>query len=427
MNIEVYPASRLKGSVDLPASKSYSIRAFLTAACGGRSVLTRPSDCDDAKVAMNAARVLGAFVKSENDVFFVYARSHAPDLRNFNVKESGTVLRLLLPLLPLYAKKTEVTGEGTLVGRPNRPLTETLRSCGIRIRGKGKDESVPVRFSGGTFKQTKFSVDGSLSSQFISALFLAAAHFENGSVIRITGRKIVSQDYLKMTRQVLAKAGVKVAQKNERVYTVKGGQTFKGLGRWVIPSDYGLAAFLLAAGSLTASDVTLKGNLDRHFVQADGAILRFLKRMGAGLTETGRGLKIKGPSGLKGGTFSLKSCPDLVPVMSVLALFAKGTTTLTDIGHVRAKESDRISDLRAELLKIGADVRETKDSLTIVPRKSYLIGQTLDSRKDHRLAMAFTVLGLKIGCRIKHIECVSKSYPGFVKDMRSVGARMVRR
>ena len=118
----------------------------------------------------------------------------------------------------------------------------------------------------------------------------------------------------------------------------------------------------------------------------------------------------------------MKNCPDLVPIMSVLALFAKGKTQLVGIHHARAKESDRISDLRKELLKVGASVSETSDALTIEPRTIYKKGQLLDSHHDHRLAMAFTVLGLKIGCRVKGIESSHKSYPNFVRDMKALRA-----
>jgi len=157
-------------------------------------------------------------------------------------------------------------------------------------------------------------------------------------------------------------------------------------------------------------------------VQSDGHIFGFLGRMGVKFKKTNRAIKIKGPFNLKGGVFSLKNCPDLVPIMSVLALFAKGKTKLVDIRHARAKESDRISDLRNELLKVGARVTETNDALTIEPRATYKKGQLLDSHHDHRLAMAFTVLGLKIGCRVKGIESSRKSYPSFVNDMKSLGA-----
>jgi 3-phosphoshikimate 1-carboxyvinyltransferase len=144
--------------------------------------------------------------------------------------------------------------------------------------------------------------------------------------------------------------------------------------------------------------------------------------MGVHFRKTDKGINIKGPFVLKGGIFSLKNCPDLVPIMSILALFAKGKTKLVDIRHARVKESDRITDLRKELLKVGACVTETDDALIIEPRLPLKRGSLLDSHHDHRLAMAFTVLGAKIGCRVRGIESSHKSYPAFVNDMKTLGA-----
>ena len=178
----------------------------------------------------------------------------------------------------------------------------------------------------------------------------------------------------------------------------------------------------MAAAALLPSEVTLKGYLNDDFIQADGAVLNLLRKMGVKFRKTGRAVTIQGPFKLRGGNFSLKNCPDLVPIMAVLALFAEGTTRLSDIAHARAKESDRISDLRAELLKVGASIEESANALVILPRAGYKENILLDPHHDHRLAMAFSILGLKIGARIKDIECTHKSYPGFVKDLLTIGA-----
>ncbi len=142
--------------------------------------------------------------------------------------------------------------------------------------------------------------------------------------------------------------------------------------------------------------------------------------MGVKMPRTSRSIRIKGPFALKGGVFSLKDCPDLVPIMAVMAMFASGTTRLKDIGHARVKESDRISDLRKELLRCGADIEEKADELIIHPCADYRRGVVLDPHQDHRLAMAFAVLGLKLGVTVKDVQCTSKSYPGFVKSFRSL-------
>ncbi len=421
----------LWGTVRLPASKSYSIRALIISACGGSSTVIDPSDCDDAQVALSVARHLGAKIfpstpikvaKNSKNIYTIAANGVPAQLAKINVRESGTVLRLLLPLLSLRGEKALVAGEGTLKGRPNRHLLNALRQQDVNIHGSGPKESVPIRLTGGTLKGGTIKIDGSLSSQFISSLLIACPQLAENSTIQITGKELVSTDYIAMTIAVLAKAGVKIKKTSPRHYKTAGEQKFKGLKDFTVPSDYGLAAFLLAAAALLPSDIILKGYFDDRFIQADGKILPFLKKMGVSWTCTKDAMRIKGPFSLKGGTFSLKDCPDLVPIMAVLGLFSRGVTKLTHIGHARAKESDRISDLRIELQKVGAQVEETQDTLTIYPLSGFHRDTLLNPQHDHRLAMAFTVLGLKTGLKVRDIECVKKSYPQFVRDLQSLHA-----
>ncbi|MCR4337953.1 MAG: 3-phosphoshikimate 1-carboxyvinyltransferase [Candidatus Omnitrophica bacterium] len=423
MILKVSPTASLQGGVDLPASKSYSIRAFIIAACGGQSQIIHPSNCDDAQVAKSVAGCLGAHVVAKkNNSWSVKPRGCSNVSSSIQVGESGTVLRFLLPLLPFYYSKIRVEGKGTLKGRPNFHLTEVLRRHGVKIQGVGDKESIPIVFSGGQLKGGTFEIEGSLSSQFVSALLIACPHLHEDSQILIRGEKVVSTDYIVMTRQILAKAGIRVQKKSERSYRVPGRQKFRGLKKFIVPSDYGLAAFLLAAGALIPSDLVLHGHFNDRLLQADGRILNFLKKMGVKYQKTLKTVKLRGPFSLKGGRFSLKDCPDLVPIMAVLALFAKSPTRLCDVAHAKAKESDRLADLKNELLKIGADVQETSDGLLINPQARYRAGVLLDPHHDHRLAMAFSVLGLKLGVRIQDIECVSKSYPDFVSDFKKIGA-----
>ncbi len=425
MILQVQPTPVLRGALRLPASKSHSIRAFLIASCGGASRIRYPSDCDDAKVAIDVARQLGArVVRLKSDVWQVTANIHPPRLSRINVQESGTVLRLLLPLVALHGSKAVIAGSGTLKGRPNLFLTRALRAMGVRIHGVGEKESVPIRLTGGTLRGGDVRIDGSLSSQFISALLIACPRLDHPTRLTVVGGKMVSTDYITMTRQVLAQSGVRIRSKGARQYLIAGNQRFKGLANFLVPSDYGLAAFLMAAALLNHSDVVLSGTLRDDLVQADRHILSLLRKMGARFQETPTAIRIKGPSQLKGGNFSLKDCPDLVPIMAVIALFARGKTRLYDIGHARAKESDRISDLIRELRKVGAAIEEKKDAMVIHPRTDYRTGPLLDPHRDHRLAMAFAVLGTKLGARIKDIECTAKSYPRFVRDFRSLGAKV---
>ncbi|MBI5149881.1 MAG: 3-phosphoshikimate 1-carboxyvinyltransferase [Candidatus Omnitrophica bacterium] len=422
MILEVQSSGVLQGSVRLPASKSYSIRAFMIAACGGISRIRYPSDCDDARVAMRVARQLGARVKRvQPHLWHVHANVCSPQLSSINVQESGTVLRFVLPLAALRGRPALIDGKGTLKGRPNRFLMQALREMGVDIRGSGREESIPIRIRGGILRPGEIRIDGSLSSQFISALLIACPQLDDSSHLVIHGGKMVSSDYVTMTLQVLAQSGVKIKTRGAREYWIEGDQIFHGLKNFTVPSDYGLAAFLLAAALLNKSRVVLKGNFDERLIQADGHILSFLKKMGGRFSRTAQAIRIDGPVELRGGRFSLKDCPDLVPVMVVLALFCRGKTRLCDIGHARAKESDRITDLALELRKVGACIEEKKDEMVISPQPVYRSHRLLDPHRDHRLAMAFAVLGTKLGVRIKDIECTAKSYPGFVRDFRSLG------
>jgi len=425
MNALIFPTQFLRGAVELPASKSYSIRAVITAACGGRSHILFPSECDDALSAIQAAKNLGAKVRRVKNGWLIDAGGLSDVASEINVKESGTVLRLLLPLIALSEARIVVTGEGTLRGRPNHHLIKALRDLGVNVAGKGEKHSVPIVFKGGRLNGGTIKIDGSLSSQFVSAFLIALPQLEKDSTLKVTGKKIVSSDYVTMTLQVLQKAGIKVRALDPRTFEIPGGQTFRGLKAFHVPSDYGLAAFLMAAAALTESDVRLRGYLNDDFIQADGHILEILKQMGVRFTRTTRSLRVKGPFAIQGGTFSLKDCPDLLPILAVCALFARGKTTFKDVAHVRAKESDRISDLRNELLKIGAQVSETHNTLTVIPAPGqYRSNCILDPHHDHRLAMAFSVLGLKVGARVKDIECMSKSYPGFLRDLKALGGRI---
>lgn len=425
MNASIFPTQFLRGAVELPASKSYSIRAVMTAACGGRSRIFFPSQCDNALSAIQVAKSLGAKIQKIKNGLLIDGKN-APGLApKINVRESGTVLRLLLPLIALREARVEVAGEGTLRGRPNHHLIAALRDLGVDAAGQGEKHSVPIVFKGGRLDGGAIKIDGSLSSQFVSAFLIALPQLDKDSTLKVTGKKIVSSDYVTMTLQILQKAGIKVRALDPRTFEIPGAQKFRGLKAFHVPSDYGLAAFLMTAAALTESDVRLAGYLNDDFIQADGHILQILKQMGVGFTKTTRSLRVKGPFAIKGGTFSLKDCPDLLPILAVCALFAQGKTTFKDVAHVRAKESDRISDLRKELVKIGARVSETHNTLTIIPTPcEYRSNCVLDPHHDHRLAMAFSVLGLKVGVRVKDVECMSKSYPGFLRDLKSLGGKI---
>ncbi len=423
MKTRLFRTARLRGRIALPASKSYSVRAFVIAACGGCSRIISPSTCDDALVSVKVAESLGAEVSCQGKGVRVRAARSLTAARRIHVGESGTALRMVLPLVALTGCRTVVAGRGTLKGRPNQHLVTLLTSLGVDVVGTGPGHSVPIVFSGGALRGGRITIDGTLSSQFVSALLIALPMLNEDSIVRVAGRRVVSTDYIVMTCQVLARAGVVIERKGPRTYVIPGGQRFQGLKNFHVPSDYGLAAFWIVAAALTESTLALEGAFDDALIQADGRILEIAARMGIVVKKAVKKLVVSGPVPLRGGTFSLRTCPDLLPILTVAALFAKGRTRFVDIGHVRVKESDRISDLRQELLKIGAEIHETEDSLTVVPRPDQYHGDIeLDPHHDHRLAMAFCVLGMKLGLTVRDTECITKSYPDFLEHLASLGA-----
>lgn len=422
MNLEIRPASNLRGTVGFPSSKSYSIRALIIAALGGSSRISNVSDCEDVTAAIRACRKLKTRIsrhgKNSWEIKGIEGDYRFAPL--VNVGESGTTLRFLIPLLTLTKNKIRVLGRGTLLKRPNHHLVNVLNQRGAKIEGKGKDFMLPLEVYPSRLRGGSIQIDGTLSSQFISSLLITCSLLKEDSRIKIIGEQIVSRPYIDMTLAVLKQVGIRIERPGKREFRVRGRQQFRGLKDFVIPDDYGLAAFFMVAGSILKGKIILKKNRRKDLVQADKAIIGFLKQMGARIKAAPGKLVIEGPAPLTGNSFCLRDCPDLTPVMAVAALFAKGQTRLWGISHVRKKESDRISDLRRELLKIGANIRETKDALIITPVKELRRGCRFNPHNDHRLAMAFCVLGLKLGAVVEDIECIAKSYPRFIRDLRIV-------
>ena len=425
MNLSVSPVSRLIGKIIPPPSKSYSIRAFIIASLGGNSTIVNPSLSDDVKVAINCCKSFGTKIKKiKNSIWKVQGiKGKIKFPKILNTKESGTTLRFLLSLAALSPQKLTIRAEGTLRSRPNKPLISVLRKMGVDIRGSGANATVPIFIDRGRIKAGKIIIDGTLSSQFISSLLITTPLLAGNSSIKVSGDYLVSSPYIDMTLSILKLAGIKIEKQNARTYTVKGQQRFKGLKVFRVPADYGLSGFLMAAACLTNSNIILEIEKD-NLVQADKKIIDLLKRMGVKLDISGHAIKIKGPQRIKGGDFNCCDCPDLVPVLGILALFGDKRSRIYGIGHLHAKESDRISDFRAELIKLGAKVQESQEELIIYPVRLLKRGCLINPHNDHRLAMAFAVLGLKTPITIKNIECVSKSYPGFLQDLRKLGANL---
>jgi 3-phosphoshikimate 1-carboxyvinyltransferase len=297
---------------------------------------------------------------------------------------------------------------------------EALRSWGVDIRGRGQSHKLPVRISAdGRLKGGTVAVDSGVTSQVISSLLIAAPFAEQDTTIRLS-KKLVSRPYVDITMDVLKWAGIKVQREGYKTFRVKAGRKFSPRSGFTVHGDYSSAAFLLAAACLVDSHVTVTDLVND--CQGDRAIIRILRAMGANVNVTGDTVAVTGPCALHGIEVDGSDTPDLVPVLAMLGCFASGTTRIRNVGHLVYKESNRLARPAGELKKLGARISFSKDEMVI--RHSNMHGGRVSGCGDHRIAMALAVAGLEIagGVTIAASDCIAKSYPGFVRDMKTLGA-----
>jgi 3-phosphoshikimate 1-carboxyvinyltransferase len=420
----VRQARRLSGTVQAPPSKSYTHRAIIIGSLDGSHRVMNPLFCDDTRNTIALFRKLGARIERNGKNLVVRGFAGRPELRGrgVNVGESGTLLRLALSILPLANGNIAVKGEGSLRGRPNKQVVDVLQNWGVVMKGRGRDAKLPILIeANGLIPGGKAVVEGGVTSQVISSLLIAAPFAEADTVLEVGG-KLVSRPYVDITIDVLKWAGIRVERSGYRRFCVRHGQKLRPKNNFTVHGDYSSAAFLLAAAALTESDVTVTDLVND--CQGDRKSLGILRAMGAKVERTNDAVRLMGPFKLVGIDIDGADTPDLVPILSVLGCFAKGTTRIRNVAHLVHKESNRLTRPAAELRKLGARISFTRDELVI--KHARLHSGSVSASNDHRIAMALAVAGCAIdgGVTIRGAECISKSYPGFVSDMRKLGARI---
>lgn len=421
--LRVEKTQYLKGKVKASPSKSYTIRAIACAALSGRVKIINPLISEDTQAAIGAFRRLGALIEKRGNALKVKGFGASPSLAGeVNVGESGTLLRLILPIIALGKGRFMVRGEGTLLKRPHKAIAEVLLSLGARVQGKDSEFRLPLRIDGrGAISGGKVKVSGQMSSQAISSL-LTVAPLAVRDVELVVKDKVVSAPYIDITLNVLKRFGIKVKRQGYKRFFIKAPQTYEPKEDFVIHGDYSSAAFLITAGCLVESDITIADLVNDN--QGDRNIIQILNSMGAKIIHANGCVRIRGPFNLRGRDIDCSDTPDLVPILAVAGCFAKGKTRIRNISHLAYKESNRIQAPAGELKKLGANIRAGSDSLII--EESGLRPEVVSGCNDHRIAMALAVCGLRIGgIAIKGIDCVNKSYPRFIPDMKSLGARFI--
>ncbi|MGD0645127.1 MAG: 3-phosphoshikimate 1-carboxyvinyltransferase [Candidatus Bathyarchaeia archaeon] len=417
----------LSGEVCAPPSKSYTQRMLVAAALSnGTSKISNPLLSEDTEATLRAIIALGAKVRLAEGCWTVTGVKRLKNTKEpIDCGESGATLRFMIPVAALALGSSTLVFRGSLERRPIEPLLESLKDLGAKAHSQKLGEKDSVFVEGGGILGGKTSIPGGVSSQFISGLMFACPLAEEDSEIILTS-PLESEDYVKMTQNVLAKHDVKVEiQGNFERICIQANQKYKPCD-CCVPGDFSSAAFLLAAAAITNSKVKING-LDYGSAQGDKAILGILKQMGVAGKVCENSVEISGTgSPLETLNIDAKNIPDLVPACAMLACYARGTSQIRGAQRLRFKESDRLSSLYVELGKMGAQIDMDASSLT-VKGPCVLHGAVIDPHNDHRVAMACAVAALRAKgeTTIQNAECVRKSYPQFFTHLKQIGADVV--
>lgn len=410
-------SSTVQGQIAAPPSKSYSHRALvLSGLAKGDSLIRRPLLSGDTLATLRGMEMFGAIVRREGEDCVVRGgRLHAPG-GEIDCQNSGTTIRLLAGIASLLPATVTLTGDASLQQRPMRPLLHALTEMGVSATSARGDGNAPLIIRGPN-RGRWTHIKGDISSQFISSLLISSALKELDTEIVIT-TPLKSKPYVDITVDMMAKFGGRCWE-TKNGYHVPGGQAYRPR-EYVVPGDFSSAAFPLVAGALTGR-VTVNG-LDPLDKQADRKVVDILGGFGAKLAWAGESITVERDE-LTGMDVDMGDCPDIFPVLAVLASQAKGQSRLFNAEHLRYKESDRIRSTVMFLKQMGADIEERDDGC-LVRGPARLKGRNVETMGDHRILMAGAVAGLVAEGSTVLSDGGSHeiSYPRFVDDLKALGA-----
>ena len=417
------PIARVEGTVNLPGSKSVSNRALLLAALAhGTTRLTNLLDSDDIRHMLNALKTLG--VKYELSADKTACTVHGLG-RSFSSAEpvslflgnAGTAMRPLCAALCLSNGEFMLTGEPRMEERPIAHLVDALRQAGAHIHYLKKEGYPPLTIEGKGLWGGEVVIDGSVSSQFLTA-FLMAAPLASGDVrIRIRG-ELVSKPYIDITLHIMKQFGVTVEHDNYQVFYVRGNQTYVSPGKFLVEGDASSASYFLAAGAIKGK-VRVTG-IGKDSIQGDIRFADVLEKMGAKITWGDDFIEAENVGELQAVDLDLNQIPDAAMTIATAALFAKGKTAIRNIYNWRVKETDRLGAMTTELRKVGAEVVEGHDFIEITPTVE-LKHAAIDTYNDHRIAMCFSLVALSdTPVTINDPGCTSKTFPDYFTKFASV-------
>ena len=406
----------IKATIEAPPSKSYTNRALLIAALAkGKSIIKSPLFSDDTEYMISALNQFGVRTKRKSKDIIVYGtggRLEHPKSQVF-VGNAGTTMRFLTTLSCLIDGQTILTGEKRMHQRPIKDLLDALQQLGAR--SESNNGFPPVKIYGGTFNGGNIKLKGNISSQYLSSILMCSPYAKHDTTINITGG-MTSKPYVDVTLDIMKDFGVSVKNINYKKFAIKSGQFYRSRN-YTIEGDASNASYFFAAAAITKGRIKVK-NINPNSKQGDIKFVDLLKKMGCKVKKGIGFVEIQGNS-LKGIDVDMNNMPDVVPTLAVTSLFSDSTTRIRNVLNLRIKETDRLRALEIELRKLGGDVKESEDGITIKRRR--LHKAIIETYNDHRMAMSFAVAGLAIsGVRIKNPACVKKSFPDFWKKFEQL-------
>ncbi len=401
--------SEIDGEVKAPPSKSYTHRAIIAGSLSKKAKIVDPLFSDDTISTINACRNGGAFFIRKGNKIEVGGFSASSGY--INVENSGTTLRFFLSLSSLSPYTTLLDGDSSIRKRPNTELCLTLIKLGAIIKG-GRNYTAPLKVKG-VIRGGEVELNAK-SSQFLSSLLFALPLVDEESCIKVTSIK--SKPYVDITLHVLEESGIEIKKEDNNFYIYPSQYNLR---YFLIPPDFSSMSYLISAGIL-AGKVLISNVFDSR--QGDKIFIDIVREMGGDIKWKGNKI-IAQKSELFGIEFDATNTPDLVPTIAILGAVARGETKIYNAEHLRIKESDRIKSICINLRRLGIKVEEREDGMII--RGGNVKGGIIDSFNDHRIAMAFSLLGLISDVIIRNAECVSVSFPNFFNILRRLGAVIV--
>jgi 3-phosphoshikimate 1-carboxyvinyltransferase len=428
-HLDLQPAAHVAGTVRLPGSKSISNRTLLLAAlAGGSTTIVDLLDSDDTMVMLCALKSLGIKWEQVDDrTHIVHGADGALPVRaaDLFMGNAGTAIRPLTAALAVIGGDYTLHGVARMHERPIGDLVDALNAVGAQIEYTGVPGYPPLRIRRGHIQAARMSVRGNVSSQFLTALLMAAPLMakEHPVSIDVEG-ELISKPYIEITLNLMRRFGVTVEQDGWRSFTVRPGQRYASPGTIHVEGDASSASYFLAAGAIAGGPVRVEG-VGRDSIQGDVRFSDALEQMGVTITKGDNWIEASSNGVLKAIDADFNHIPDAAMTIAVAALYADGTSTLRNIASWRVKETDRLAAMATELRKLGAVVEEGADYLTVTPPAA-ILPAAIDTYDDHRMAMCFSLASLDgaarrgAAMRINDPKCVAKTFPDYFEAFAGI-------